>query len=590
MKKSFLVMIIVLLIASLFFNELPETSTVYADLNQRGIVTASSLNVREQPSTSAAIIGSLSKNTEVELYEKTGSWYKIRINNRWGYIHGDYVKVTQSSSSSSASNNVIGTGEITATRLNVREKASTSANIIGSLQKGSKVSIYEKSGQWYKVKIGSSWGYIHGDYVKYTSTSSNSGSNSGSSNSGSSITSQVIGSGEVTATRLNVREKASTSANIIGSLQKGSKVSIFEKSGQWYKVKIGSSWGYIHGDYVKYTSSSSNSGSSSSTSQVIGSGEVTATRLNVRESASTSARIISSLTKGQKVDLHEKSGKWYKIKVGSSWGYIHGDYLKVTQANSSSGNSTIGKGEITASKLNIREKPNTSAKVIGTLDRGKTVELYEKTGDWYKIKQGSSWGYIHSSYVKLAGSNNNTGNIQLSGKTIFLDPGHGGKDPGATVGSVRESDLALAISNTLKKKLEAAGAKVVTSRGSNVFISLGDRVTKANQSGADIFISIHMNSHSSSSASGVEVFYNEVNAGANSRKLANAIQQQMTSSLSLNNRGTKVSNFQVIRYTTMPAVLAELGFMTNTNDLRILSNEQDKITDALLIAIDNYFK
>ncbi|MBU9713519.1 SH3 domain-containing protein [Evansella tamaricis] len=584
---------LVILLTFLSFSH-SSLTPVFANANEVGEITATSLNVREQPNTSSRIIGSLSRGTSVELHEKTGQWYKIRLNNRWGYIHGDYVKVVKSASANSGS--IIGKGEVTATRLNVRDQASTNGRIVGSLNRGAKIDLYEKVGQWYKIKVNNNWAFVHGDYLKVTGTSSNSGSGSLSGN--------VIGNGEITASRLNVRDKASTSGKIIGTLVNGTKVEFYEKTGAWYRIRVNNSWGYIHGDYLKVSSGSSGTGTGSnpgsSTSQIIGNGEITASRLNIRDQANTNGRIIGSLERGKIVELHEKAGQWFKIKSGNGWGYIHGDYVKVTNSGNGSSNSIVGVGQVTANSLNIRAQTSTSSAIVGSLSRNTQVDLYEKVGDWYKIKVNSGWGYIHGSYVNVtsAGSGSSGGSsssggisgIDLTGKTIFLDPGHGGRDPGAIVNGVYESHIAMDISNQLKGKLESTGAKVVMSRTNDTFVSLSNRVTLANNSGADIFISIHMNFFSSTSASGVEMFYDRTYQGNNSHKLANALQQQMVQQMGLRDRGIKERGLEVVKYTRMPAVLAELGFMSNPNDLSMLLNQQDQITDALVHAIDLYFK
>lgn len=596
-KKLLTAAIIGLLFLSLAIAAGQHVQPVLANSGERGEITASSLNVREQPRTNSRIIGSLSRGATVELHERTGSWYKIRVNNRWGYIHGDYVRVQSSASSGSQ---ITGTGKITASRLNVRASASTGARIVGTLNNGQQVDLYERSGQWYKVKLSNGWGYIHGDYVQVTQSSG--GNSSGSGSSAGSGSSQVTGSGTITATRLNVRASASTSARIVSSLNQGTKVDLYGKSGQWHQIKVNNGWGYIHQDYVQVSQSggsSSGSGSSAgSNSEVTGSGTITASRLNVRASASTGSRIIASLNQGTKVDLYERSGQWHKVRVNNQWGYIHSDYVRVSQTSggSSSGASeqVTGSGTVTASRLNVRESASTSSRIVSFLSSGARVDLYGSSGDWYKIKAGNGWGYVHSSYINTSSqsqgsSSSGTGNINLSGKTIFLDPGHGGRDPGAVVSGVYESNIALGISNKLKSRLEAAGARVVTTRTTDVFLSLGERTARANNSGADIFISIHGNSFVSSAARGVETYYNTQFQGANSKKLAEAVQNRMVNGVNLHNRGVKTSNFEVIRYTRMPSVLLETGFMTNPGDLNILRTQQDKIADELLIAINNYF-
>jgi len=591
-KVGFLFLTFVLVVGFLIETGQGSMNFAHAETMEKGEITASSLNIRSQPSSSSSVIGGYARGAKVDLHEKSGSWYKVRFNNRWGYIHSNFVKVTSTSNGSNGSS--IGNGEVTASNLNVRASASSSASIISSLRRGAKVDLLGKSGSWYKIKVGSRDGFIHGDYVKVSTSSSGSGSDS---SGGSSST---HGNGEVTATNLNVRASASSSASIISSLRRGAKVELLGKSGSWYKIKVGSRDGYIHSDYVKVSTSSSGSGSGSSggSTSTLGNGEVTASNLNVRASASSSASIISSLRRGTAVELLGKSGSWYKIKVGSRDGYIHSDYVKVSTSSSgsdsgSSGGSspTLGNGEVTATNLNVRASASSSASIISSLRRGTTVELLGKSGSWYKIKVGSRDGYIHSDYVKMGTTTGNSsgGSGNLSGKTIFLDPGHGGHDPGAVNGNIHEKTIVLNLSNKVKQALEREGAKVVMSRSDDRYIQIGTRVTLANQSNADLFISIHANSFGSSAASGSEVLYSETQYPADSRKLATELQKAISSGMNMRDRGLVKRNLQVLTGPRMPAVLIEPGFMSNSSDLDKLLNQQDKLANEVVRGIKAYY-
>ncbi|MCD8509538.1 MAG: N-acetylmuramoyl-L-alanine amidase [Bacillus sp. (in: Bacteria)] len=215
----------------------------------------------------------------------------------------------------------------------------------------------------------------------------------------------------------------------------------------------------------------------------------------------------------------------------------------------------------------------------------------KKSGQWYKIRFNNDWAYVHGDFIKLVSSSGGGASSRdLSGRVIFIDPGHGGKDPGAVVNGVFESHLVMQIANKLKADLESSGATVIMSRSNDTFVALGDRVKLANGSNAHIFVSLHMNSFMLPTASGVEMFYDRTNSGAGSKKLAESLQREMVNRVGMRNRGVIERNLEVIRFTRMPAVLAELGFMTNPNDMEVLRNGQDQIVDALAEGIYQYFK
>lgn len=182
-------------------------------------------------------------------------------------------------------------------------------------------------------------------------------------------------------------------------------------------------------------------------------------------------------------------------------------------------------------------------------------------------------------------------------KIVVLDAGHGGSDPGALGNGLKEADRTLAIVNAAKKYFDRDdNIKVYYTRttnsqdnittgssGLNTSTSLKARTDLANTLEADLFISVHINSASSSSARGTEVYYSSKNnepskSGLTSQKLANMMYQPLVQAVGSTKRGVKASNFYVVRYTNMPSILMECAFISNSQDANILKN-QSKIDD-----------
>lgn len=157
-------------------------------------------------------------------------------------------------------------------------------------------------------------------------------------------------------------------------------------------------------------------------------------------------------------------------------------------------------------------------------------------------------------------------------KLIVIDAGHGGKDPGAVFSSVYEKSLNLDIAKRLKKLLTAKGYEVIMTRTTDKFVELVDRAELANQKGADLFISIHNNSMPSG-YSGVMTLYStrDVNEEISSKDLANAIQTRMVKTLGTKDIGARErDNLVVLNKTTMPAVIVEVGCMSDAKELKEL--------------------
>ena len=194
--------------------------------------------------------------------------------------------------------------------------------------------------------------------------------------------------------------------------------------------------------------------------------------------------------------------------------------------------------------------------------------------------------------------------------TIYIDPGHGGVDSGASYGGVQEKNLTLSVANQLKANLIQLGYQVLMTRTADYNVDFKtERSKMANQSNADLFISIHFNATGlpSSNATGIETYWYQydpeyqpkINAAmhndptrlAESEILANQVQASLISETGAVNRGVRRESFAVLRETAIPAILVELGFMSNPSDLQKIKEDayQTKLANALAQGIDNWY-
>lgn len=184
---------------------------------------------------------------------------------------------------------------------------------------------------------------------------------------------------------------------------------------------------------------------------------------------------------------------------------------------------------------------------------------------------------------------------KLKKKTIAIDPGHGGEDPGA-IGptGVTEKSITLNIAKELQRILEESGAKVIMTRTKDTEVSakhrqandideLQARCDVANKAGADIFISVHMDSFSNRKASGTTGYYYEKGSTA-SRKLAAHIQSSVINQIKTESRGVKSCNFYVVKHTKMPATLIEVAFVSNPKEEKLLASARGVRLAAIGIA------
>jgi len=150
-------------------------------------------------------------------------------------------------------------------------------------------------------------------------------------------------------------------------------------------------------------------------------------------------------------------------------------------------------------------------------------------------------------------------------RTVVLDAGHGGSDWGATFGQRREKDDNLRLALAVQRILESQGVRVVMTRSTDVFLSLAERSAIANRNNADLFVSIHRNSSTNNTANGVEN-YIFTTAPTSAALYAFNVLDEIVNAGVQNNRGVIRGNFAVLRNTTAPSMLLEMGFITNARD------------------------
>ena len=254
---------------------------------------------------------------------------------------------------------------------------------------------------------------------------------------------------------------------------------------------------------------------------------------------------------------------------------------------------------------------------------------YMAKNEWIFDKYYNSWYYLKEDgqYVtniyKISGKNHifkNDGRWvsevpegfvkgQYS-KTIFLDPGHGGRDSGAYYYNVAEKDLNLQVYRKLRKKLEELGYKVLTSRDSDIDVDfVTERSRMVNKTNSDIFISIHFNATGSaySRASGIQTYsysdepdypskinpywHNHPDRMSESKRLAAAIHSSLLAETGAKDAGLLESSFAVLRETAKPAVLLELGYIDNFAENQQIrdSHYQDKLVAGIVKGIQKYY-
>lgn len=237
-----------------------------------GIVNnVTSLAVRSGPGTSYTQLTYITAGQRLPYFQKSGNWVRIKA----GWVSLSYFDTANAIPAGA-------TGTVTATNLNIREKASSSSTDLGNYSKGDKVTILEVSGNWGRTDKG----WVSLSYVTFDTDTT---------------VAYPTGTGTVTAYMLNIRKEAKSDGEIVGTYKQGDKVTITETSGKWGKTNLGwISMKCVEMDKVltSYT------------------GTITASSLNIRDKASIDGEDIGSYLQGQKVTILEVSGNWGRTDEG----------------------------------------------------------------------------------------------------------------------------------------------------------------------------------------------------------------------------------------------------------------------------------
>ncbi|GAK08081.1 SH3 domain-containing protein [Geomicrobium sp. JCM 19038] len=557
------------------------------------IVRSEEVVVYSQPYESAEEIGSFPHGEEVNIYDQKWSpWFVTDLNGQLAFVHEDALILKSESENQEEENEGSvdeeqveesqqieeeaevpddsqlqpqsadgleprSIGIVTHRNLAIRESASGSSQRVGNATEGDALEILETVGEgpWVSIRYNGDIAYTHSNYFVELEVAGED--------------EPVIGTGTVTHRALAIRSHPSGSAARVGTLTEGAQVEVHEyvNNGPWFSFTFDGGIAYTHRDYVDIEDITPppEPPEDGELGEVIATGIVDANgRLAVRTEPSGSSESLGHLVSGDIVLIYEyiNGGPWVKIEYEGQVAYTHADYMNVTEMG-----DVIDTATVTHHRLSVRSGPGASYETVHRLTTGDQVEILQfvNGGPWVEVNFNGGSGFTHLDHLRLHAGN--TGPLQ--GRLIVVDAGHGGHDPGAQGNGLVEKTLNLQVSLELAQRLESSGAEVILTRSTDTFIDLSVRANIANQADADLFISVHGNAAEDARARGAETFHHP-SANPASVRLANVMQDRLVSDTGMTYRRVDSANFAVLRETTMPATLIELGFLTNSGDASIM--------------------
>lgn len=279
----------------------------------------------------------------------------------------------------------------------------------------------------------------------------------------------------------------------------------------------------------------------------------------------------SDVKKTKKVTKNSTSNSYKKNKIKIKWGRVAIAIFLVLVLGIS--------GAKGIKMLKVKSSNAVSSNVENSLeDNNSSDNKNSNTGDTANSKKYVSKGQYDLKDEKKR---------QSKKYSIVIDAGHGGNDKGSidSTETVYEKDIALQISKKVASRLgRESDVNVIMTRTEDKYVSLEERAEIAKRANADALISIHLNAQKKfGDANGLETWYRN-GATDGSKELANSVQQTTSSYVEITSRGILRNSFEILRETTMPAVLVECGFITNVSDMEKLKdpNYQDMLAEGIM--------
>ncbi|MBM7541728.1 N-acetylmuramoyl-L-alanine amidase [Amphibacillus cookii] len=321
--------------------------------------------------------------------------------------------------------------------------------------------------------------------------------------------------------------------------------------------------------------------------------------LLIRSGPGTQFDPLGHANDGDTFPLEEEQADWFAIEYNGEVGWVSRQYASIISENTNHHDVETQRDDhlsfpyafkIPVEVVNLRSEPTAHSTKLDEIPYNEEVTVLDHVNeDWIEVEWQEQHGYIPAIMVDEMINKQSSTLATLQGKTIVIDPGHGGHDVGAVSVTDRyESDYALYTSRILQHQLELLGAKVYMTRDDDFYYALTPRSSLANYVHADVFLSIHYNSEPQyPSATGINTFYrNETDQG-----LATAVHNAVIKKTEANDRGFESGDYLILRVSKRPSLLLELGFLSNTEEEQNIQSHtyQLNISQGIIEGLKAYF-
>ena len=393
------------------------------------------VNLRETASTSARVIATLSNGTQVTVHASDGSWCSVTTSGGdKGYIMATFISYgggtnpAEPEAPAPDPSPDLGQGEAEAivhtasTSLNLRAQPTTQSAILASLPRGESIVVTSRGGEWSAVRYGSVSGYVMTTYLRFPADEETSGD-----------TPIVYATVATRSGTLNLRRQPSLGSTVIMQIPKGQRVGILQRLDSWCKVSYAGINGYVMTSYLAME------GSDAPEATLTGIVTTPSGTLNLRETPSTTARVLTAIAPGTEVSILTQGNEWSKITHGGYTGYVMTRFLTIGGSTpetpvESADTVTVHTGN---GSLNLRESPDANARVLTVIPDGTQLERLIAGSAWTKVRYGSHTGYVMTRFLKKGAAAGGSTQLQETTATVSTSDG-GGLNLRATASSAAQ--------------------------------------------------------------------------------------------------------------------------------------------------------
>ena len=293
---------------------------------------------------------------------------------------------TQTATETASTEGQTGTIVNCKTRVNVREKPTQNSKLLGKADKGTTFTVLGASKNWVRIDFNGKDGYVYKTYIRVEGTPADT------------AVEGKVGTIVNCRTSTNVREKATSDSEKLGTAKRGEQFKVLATAGNWVKIQYKTDKaGYVFKTYIKVTNESSEQPVEGKRGMIVNCKYA----VNVRAKASDSSKILGTIAKGAIFEVLGREGSWIKFEYrDSEIGYVFKSFVKLLDEEETIEGKT---GTIRCNThVNIRAKATKSSKLLGTAKNGETFTVRGRSGNWIKIDFKGQTGYVYKTYIRIA--------------------------------------------------------------------------------------------------------------------------------------------------------------------------------------------